>query len=63
MRKFYCGLIGLRKIKILQKIKEFLEDILCTKVHVITHLNYKVQCAFESQLVELCDYVVGNGSL
>ena len=65
--KFYCGLIGLRKIKILQKIKEFLEDILCTKVHVfaqeVTHLNYKVQCAFESQLVELCDYVVGNGSL
>ena len=61
--KFYCGLIGLRKIKILQKIKEFLEDILCTKIHVLTQLNYKVQCAFESQLVELCDYVVGNGSL
>ena len=61
--KFYCGLIGLRKIKILQKIKEFLEDILCTKVHVFTRLNYKVHCAFESQLVELCDYVVGNGSL
>ena len=68
VQKFYCSLIGLRKIKILQKTKEFLEDILCTKVHVITvyvvtHLNYKVQCAFESQLVELCDYVVGNGSL
>ena len=61
--KFYCGLIGLRKIKILQKIKEFLEDILCTKVRMFTQLNYKVQCAFESQLVELCDYVVGNGSL
>ena len=63
VQKFYCGLIGLRKIKILQKIKEFLEDILCTKIHVLTQLNYKVQCAFESQLVELCDYVVGNGSL
>ena len=63
VQKFYCGLIGLRKIKILQKIKEFLEDILCTKVHLFTGLNYKVQCAFESQLVELCDYVVGNGSL
>ena len=61
--KFYCGLIGLRKRKFLQKIKEFLEDILCTKVQVFTQLNYKVQCAFESQLVELCDYVVGNGSL
>ena len=63
VQKFYCGLIGLRKIKILQKIKEFLEDILCTKVHLFPRLNYKVQCAFESQLVELCDYVVGNGSL
>ena len=63
VRKFYCGLIGLRKIKILQKIKEFLEDILCTKVHLYTQPNYKVQCAFESQLEELCDYVVGNGSL
>ena len=61
--KFYCGLIGLRKRKILQKIKEFLEEILCTNVHLFTQINYKVQCAFESQLVELCDYVVGNGSL
>ena len=61
--KFYCGLIGLRKGKFLQKIKEFLEDILSTKVPVFTQLNYNVQCAFESQLVELCDYVVGNGSL
>ena len=55
--KFYCGLIGLRKIKILQNIKEFLKDKLCT------NHSYNVQCAFESQLVELCDYVVGNGSL
>ena len=61
VRKFYCGLIGLRKRIFLQKIKEFLEDILCT--NLFTQLNYKVQCAFESQLVELCDYVVGNGSL
>ena len=61
--KFYCGLIGLRKIKILLKIKEFQEYILCNKVYYYTQLNYKVQYAFESQLVELCDYVVGNGSL
>ena len=30
---------------------------------MIFQLIYKVQCAFESQLVELCDYVVGDGSL
>ena len=59
VRKFYCGLI---KVKI---NKQFLEDI----VHIIgfceddMELIYKVSCAFESQLVELCDYVVGNDSL
>ena len=58
VRKFYCGLIGLGKGIILQKNKEFLKGIL----HV-GKLIYKVQCAFESQLVELCDYVVGDGSL
>ena len=58
VRKFYCGLIGLGKGIILQKNKEFLEGILHDG-----ELIYKVQCAFESQLVELCDYVVGDGSL
>ena len=58
VRKFYCGLIGLGKSIILQKNKEFLEAILHDG-----ELIYKVQCAFESQLVELCDYVVGDGSL
>ena len=70
VRKFYCGLI---KATILQKNKEFLEVILCTEGLLFTsqrfygddvsELIYEVQCAFESQLVELCDYVVGNGSL
>ena len=60
VRKFYCGLIGLGKGIILQKNKEFLEGILHEKKW---ELIYKVQCAFESQLVELCDYVVGDGSL
>ena len=58
VRKFYCGLIGLGKGIILQKNKEFLEGTLHDG-----ELIYKVQCAFESQLVELCDYVVGDGSL
>ena len=70
VRKFYCGLI---KATILQKNKQFLKDILCTEGLLFTsqrfygddggELIYEVQCAFESQLVELCDYVVGNGSL
>ena len=60
VRKFYCGLIGLGKGIILQKNKEFLEGILDEDDG---QLIYKVQCAFESQLDELCDYVVGDGSL
>ena len=62
VRKFYCGLIGLGKGIILQKNKEFLEGIL-GEDGSDGELIYKVQCAFESQLVELCDYVVGDGSL
>ena len=60
VRKFYCGLIGLGKGIILQKNKEFLEGILDEDEG---QLIYKVQCAFESQLDELCDYVVRDGSL
>ena len=58
VRKFYYGLIGLGKGPILQKIKLFLREDGDNG-----ELIYKVQCAFESQLDELCDYVVGNGSL
>ena len=46
----------------MQKNKEFLEGIL-GEDGSDRKLIYKVQCAFESQLVELCDYVVGDGSL
>ena len=62
VRKFYCGLIGLGKDLILQKNKEFPGSIGLPKDRR-SELIYKVQCAFESQLVELCDYVVGNDSL
>ena len=62
VRKFYCGLIGLGKGIILQKNKEFLEGILGEDEYG-GELIYKVQYAFESQLVELCDYIVGDGSL
>ena len=48
VRKFYCGYVK------------------TTSLHTglfDSELIYKVQCAFESQLVEFCDYVVGNGTL
>ena len=61
MRKFYCGLI---KGTFFQKNKEYI-------IHTLglyededdREPKYEVQYAFESQLVELCDYVVRDGSL
>ena len=59
--KFYYGSI---KTSSLKKNNEFLDDIIRTEGSLLdSDLIYKVQCAFESQLVELCDYVVSNGSL
>ena len=55
--KFYCGLLGLEK-SVLLKNKEFLQSLL-GQVDFLS--PYKVQCAFESQQLELCDYVVGDG--
>ena len=52
--KFYSGLTEFRKTKNLFKkyiFKRFIKDL------------SKVQCAFESQQVEFCDYVIGNGCL
>ena len=57
--KFYCGLLGLEK-SVLLKNKTFLQRLL-GKVDFLS--PYKVQCAFESQQLELCDYVVVDGSI
>ena len=57
--KFYCGLLGLEK-NVLLKNKTFLQSLL-GKVDYLS--SYEVQCAFESQQLELCDYVVGDGSI
>ena len=59
--KFYYGSI---KTSSLQENNEFLDNLMHTKGSLLdSDLVYKVKCAFESQLVELCDYVLGNGSL
>ena len=57
VKKFYCGLLGLEK-SVLLKNKKFLQRLLG---EVDTLSPYQVQCAFESQQLELCDYVVGDG--
>ena len=49
MWKFYCGVIELKK----NAIQNLLRD----------DFLYNVQCAFESQQVEVCDYVVNHNTL
>ena len=63
--KFYCGLLGLEKSVLLKNIT-FLQSLLgqvdfLSQYPVDILSPYKVQCAFESQQLELCDYVVGDG--
>ena len=55
--KFYCGLLGLEKSVLLKNIK-FVQSLL-GEVDILSF--YKVHFAFESQQLELCDYVVGDG--
>ena len=57
--KFYCGLLGLEK-SVMLKNKTFLHRLL-GEVDFLS--PYKVKCAFESQQLELCDYIVGDGSI
>ena len=59
LQKFFCGLLGLEK-SVMLKNKTFLQSLL-DQVRILS--SYQVQCAFESQQFEFCDYVVGDGSL
>ena len=59
VKKFYCGLLGLENSMLLGN-KKFLRSLL----HKFNSLStFEVQCAFESQQLEVCDYLVGDGSL
>ena len=62
VKKFYCGLIGLRQDTNLQ-IEDIFGELRFCRDKIGRELIYFVQCAFESQLVEFCDCVVGNCSL
>ena len=69
--KFYCGLLGLEKSVLLKNIKFLLRKLgqvdFRSQVFVLGQEDmlspYIIQCAFESQQLELCDCVVGDGSL
>ena len=56
--KFYCGLVEFGKN--IHVIEEVFEEEFYDEPRLAF---YKVQCAFESQQVEFCDYVVGEGVL
>ena len=54
--KLYCGLVEFGKSRYV--LEEVFEVEFSDKLGL-----YRVQCAFESQQVEFCDYVVGEGIL
>ena len=56
--KLYCGLVEFGKS--IHVIEDVFEEVFYDKLRLPF---YKVQCAFESQQVEFCDYVVGEGVL
>ena len=57
VNKFYCGLLGLEKSMLLKNNLQRLLD----QVRFLS--SHQLQCAFESQQLELCDYIVRDGSI
>ena len=58
VRKFYCGSVEKSRLKVCLRNKKFLSNLL----HDSECLQ-GIQCAFESQQIELCNYAVKNGTV
>ena len=56
--KFYCGVVRCAKLKVCLRYEKFLSNLL----HDSQYL-WVVQCAFESQQTELCNYAVKNNTV
>ena len=55
VRKFYCGSVEKSRLKVCLRKKKFLSNLLRGSGYL-----WAIQCAFESQQIELCNYVVKN---
>ena len=57
VRKFYCGIVKFTEV-ILHRQSEFLSNLLGKQSFI-----YGIQCAFESQHIELCNYMTSRGAI
>ena len=60
VRKFYCGIVKYTEL-IIHRESEFLSNLLGDERHF--SLIYGVQCAFESQQIELCNYMTSTSTI
>ena len=60
VRKFYCGIVKFTE-SIVHRGSEFLSDLLSDKRNI--SFIYGIQCAFESQQIELCNYMTRTGAI
>ena len=60
VRKFYCGIVKFTE-SIVHIGSEFLSDLWSDKGYI--SFIYGIQCAFESQQIELCNYMIRTGAI
>ena len=58
VKKFYCGIVKYEKLKACLRDETFLSNLLYDSEYL-----WVIQCAFESQQIELCDYAVKSSSV
>ena len=59
VRKFYCGIVKFSEVTV-HRESEFLSNLLGNRRE---SLIYGIQCAFESQHIELCNYMTSTGTI
>ena len=59
VRKFYCGVVKYTEVTI-HRESEFLSNLLD---HGRGSFIYSIQCAFESQQMEICNYMTSTGAI
>ena len=62
VRKFYCGIVKFTK-SIVHRDSKFLSDLLGYVYERDFFFIYGIQCAFESQQIELCDYMTSTSTI
>ena len=63
IKKFYCGLVKITEIEIIMNKKTFFFKVLDDGILFRMSMVNAIQCAFESQQIDFCNHVIGNGTV